>query len=42
MSITPSIFKAYDVRALYPSEIHEEAARLIGLCFIGGHETIVA
>jgi phosphomannomutase len=34
MSISPSIFKAYDVRALYPSEINEEAARLIGRAFV--------
>ncbi len=30
MTITSSIFKAYDVRGLYPSEINEEAARQIG------------
>ena len=29
MSINPSIFKAYDVRGLYPSEVNEDAARLI-------------
>lgn len=34
MSIHPSIFKAYDVRGLYPSEINEEAARLIGRGFV--------
>ncbi|MGH9308835.1 MAG: phosphomannomutase/phosphoglucomutase, partial [Vicinamibacterales bacterium] len=34
MSINPSIFKAYDVRGLYPSEVNEEAARLIGRGFI--------
>jgi phosphomannomutase len=34
MSITPSIFKAYDVRGLYPQEIDEEAARLIGRGFV--------
>ena len=28
------IFKAYDVRGLYPSEINEEAARLIGRGFV--------
>lgn len=27
------IFKAYDVRGLYPSQIHEEIARKIGLAF---------
>jgi len=32
--ITPSIFKAYDVRGLYPSEVNEEAARQIGRGFV--------
>jgi phosphomannomutase len=31
--INPSIFKAYDVRGLYPSEIDENAARQIGRGF---------
>ncbi len=34
MTINPSIFKAYDVRGLYPSEINEEAAHLIGRGFV--------
>ncbi|HYT74495.1 MAG TPA: phosphomannomutase/phosphoglucomutase [Vicinamibacterales bacterium] len=34
MSINPSIFKAYDVRGLYPQEINEDAARLIGRGFV--------
>ena len=34
MSVTPHIFKAYDVRGLYPSEINEDAARLIGRAFV--------
>jgi phosphomannomutase len=34
MTITPSIFKAYDVRGLYPSEVNEDAARLIGRGFV--------
>src|SRR5262249_19311258 len=34
MSIDPSIFKAYDVRAIYPTEIHETAARAIGRAFV--------
>ncbi len=34
MSINRAIFKAYDVRGLYPSEINEEAARLIGRGFV--------
>jgi phosphomannomutase len=33
MHISPDIFKAYDVRGLYPSEIDEEAARAIGRGF---------
>ena len=27
------IFKAYDVRGLYPSQLNEEMARKIGLAF---------
>jgi phosphomannomutase len=34
MPIPASIFKAYDVRALYPSEITEEGAHLIGRAFV--------
>jgi phosphomannomutase len=34
MNINPAIFKAYDVRGLYPSEVNEEAARLIGRAFV--------
>ena len=34
MSINPSIFKAYDVRGLYPSEINEDGARQIGRAFV--------
>ena len=34
MTINPAIFKAYDVRGLYPSEINEEAARLIGRGYV--------
>jgi phosphomannomutase len=34
MTINPSIFKAYDVRGLYPSEVNEEGARLIGRAFV--------
>src|SRR3954465_400816 len=33
-SINPAIFKAYDVRGLYPQEINEDAARLIGRGFV--------
>ena len=34
MKINRSIFKAYDVRGLYPSEVNEDAARLIGRGFV--------
>jgi phosphomannomutase len=34
MTINPAIFKAYDVRGLYPSEVNEEAARAIGRGFV--------
>ena len=33
-AINPSIFKAYDIRGLYPSEVNEEAARQIGRGFV--------
>jgi len=32
--INASIFKAYDVRGIYPSELNEDAARLIGRAFV--------
>ncbi len=34
MSINASIFKAYDVRGLYPAEVNEDAARQIGRGFV--------
>jgi phosphomannomutase len=34
MNINTSIFKAYDVRGLYPSEVNEDAARLIARGFV--------
>ena len=34
MAINPSIFKAYDVRGLYPQELNEDAFRLIGRGFV--------
>jgi phosphomannomutase len=34
MSINSAIFKAYDVRGVYPSEINEDAARLIARGFV--------
>ena len=34
MGISPGIFKAYDVRGLYPGEINEAGARDIGRAFV--------
>src|SRR6476659_4606020 len=34
MPINSSIFKAYDVRGLYPQEVNEDGARLIGRGFV--------
>ena len=34
LMINPNIFKAYDVRGLYPQEVNEDAARLIGRGFV--------
>jgi phosphomannomutase len=34
MNLNPDIFKAYDVRGVYPGEINEEAARAIGAAFV--------
>src|SRR5579864_1928318 len=34
MKLHPEIFKAYDVRGVYPGEINEDAARAIGAAFI--------
>ena len=34
MNLNPEIFKAYDVRGLYPGEINEDAARAIGAAFV--------
>ena len=34
MHINPDIFKAYDIRGLYPQEINEDAVRLIGRGFV--------
>ena len=33
-SCNPDIFKAYDVRGVYPGEVNEEAARAIGAAFV--------
>src|SRR5262245_29551346 len=34
VKLNPGIFKAYDVRGVYPGEIHEEGARAIGAAFV--------
>jgi phosphomannomutase len=34
MNLNPEIFKAYDVRGVYPSEVNEDAARAIGGAFV--------
>lgn len=34
MSINPSVFKAYDVRGLYPSEITEDLFHQLGRAFV--------
>ena len=34
MNINPTIFKAYDIRGLYPGEINEDVARQIGRGFV--------
>lgn len=34
MNLNPSIFKAYDIRGLYPGEINEDVARQIGRGFV--------
>jgi phosphomannomutase len=34
MQIDPGIFKAYDIRGIYPDQLHAEAARRIGRAFV--------
>ncbi len=34
MQIAPSIFKAYDIRGIYPTELNEEGAYAIGRAFV--------
>jgi len=34
MNVPPGIFKAYDVRGIYPDEVNEESARAIGGAFV--------
>jgi phosphomannomutase len=44
VQITPGIFKAYDIRGIYPTELNEEGAYAIGrafVTFLGAREVIV-
>jgi phosphomannomutase len=34
ITLNPEIFKAYDVRGVYPDQVNEEAARAIGVAFV--------
>src|SRR5438128_12205191 len=34
LALNPDIFKAYDIRGVYPDEVNEDAARAIGAAFI--------
>ncbi len=34
MNVNPSIFKAYDIRGIYPSDLNEQAAYFIGRAFV--------
>src|SRR3954452_13765538 len=34
MTVNPDIFKAYDVRGVYPDDVNEDAARAIGAAFV--------
>ena len=34
LRLDPSIFKAYDVRGLYPDQIHEDVAKQVGRAFV--------
>jgi phosphomannomutase len=34
MNVNPDIFKAYDVRGVYPTEVNDDAARAIGGAFV--------
>ncbi len=40
MSVNPNIFKAYDIRGIYPEEINEEAAYKIGQAFVRFLESV--
>ncbi|NJN65503.1 MAG: phosphomannomutase/phosphoglucomutase [Chloroflexaceae bacterium] len=34
MQVAPNIFKAYDIRGIYPSDLNEDAAYMIGRAFV--------
>jgi phosphomannomutase len=34
MTVNPKIFKAYDIRGIYPEELNEQTARLVGRAFV--------
>ena len=34
MQVNPGIFKAYDIRGIYPTELNEEVGYLIGRAFV--------
>jgi phosphomannomutase len=34
VTLTPGVFKAYDVRGLYPGEIDEQGAARVGRAFV--------
>ncbi len=43
MQVNPAIFKAYDIRGIYPTELNEEIAYLIGRAFVTflGADTVI-
>jgi phosphomannomutase len=43
VQVNPSIFKAYDIRGIYPTELNEEIAYLIGRAFVTflGADTVI-
>src|SRR4051812_35043432 len=34
ITLNPEIFKAYDIRGVYPDEVNEDAARAVGTAFV--------
>jgi phosphomannomutase len=43
VQVNPSIFKAYDIRGIYPTDLNEQAAYLIGRAFVTflGAQTVI-